>query len=229
MTVQYALLCNLQPMRWYATIVCVRLSPSLFPSLSFFVPLFHLPKGFSVDIFTVSAFFPPPTYSSIAQSKLTQPYCINATLFLSALPYTFSHTLPYPSPSLLIRLFLSSLSVSSSHSTPSASLILCLFLSSFPLVSVPSADGSAAPHVLVDYEEVPSLSLSQRVALWLAADVFLLTTVREGLNLYPLEYICSRRHLGNVTRNEVMWHTHSTTHQYYQHSQMSMSIFTYTL
>jgi hypothetical protein len=38
-------------------------------------------------------------------------------------------------------------------------------------------DGSAP--VLVDYEEVSSLSINQRVALWLAADVFLLTAVRE--------------------------------------------------
>ena len=52
--------------------------------------------------------------------------------------------------------------------------------------------------MLVDYEEVPSLSLSQRVSLYLAADVFLLTTVREGLNLYPLEYICARRQLGEI-------------------------------
>ena len=67
--------------------------------------------------------------------------------------------------------------------------------------SLPCADGTCAPHVLVDYEEVTSLSLSQRVALWLAADVFLLTTVREGLNLYPLEYICARRQLGTIKLN----------------------------
>ena len=67
--------------------------------------------------------------------------------------------------------------------------------------SLPCADGTCAPHVLVDYEEVTSLSLSQRVALWLAADVFLLTTVREGLNLYPLEYICARRQLGTIKAN----------------------------
>ena len=73
----------------------------------------------------------------------------------------------------------------------SSSLALSSCLS---CISSDSQDSSA--HVLVDYEEVPSLSVSQRVALYLAADVFLLTTVREGLNLYPLEYICSRRQLG---------------------------------
>ena len=49
---------------------------------------------------------------------------------------------------------------------------------------------------VVDYQEVTSLSLSERVALWLAADVFLLTSIREGLNLMPLEYVYARRNLG---------------------------------
>ena len=83
------------------------------------------------------------------------------------------------------------------------SVIFCQFplFHRFNNNSLPCADGTCAPHVLVDYEEVTSLSLSQRVALWLAADVFLLTTVREGLNLYPLEYICARRQLGTVKVN----------------------------
>lgn len=59
-------------------------------------------------------------------------------------------------------------------------------------------NGDGTAQVLVDYEEMPSLSLQQRVALWLAADVFLLTAVREGLNLYPLEYICARKYLDNA-------------------------------
>ena len=33
------------------------------------------------------------------------------------------------------------------------------------------------------------------MGLYLAADVFLLTSIREGLNLFPLEYICCRRGL----------------------------------
>ena len=49
--------------------------------------------------------------------------------------------------------------------------------------------------VLVDYVEVPKMRLNDRVALWLAADVFLLTCIREGLNLMPLEYIYARQHL----------------------------------
>ena len=84
-----------------------------------------------------------------------------------------------------------SLSLTHSHFL---SFSLSHFLSLSLSLSLSSTSSNA--HVLVDYEEVPSLSLHQRVALWLAADVFLLTTVREGLNLYPLEYICARKQLG---------------------------------
>ena len=45
--------------------------------------------------------------------------------------------------------------------------------------------------VVVDYLELPEMSLSERISLYLAADVFLLTSIREGLNLLPLEYIYS--------------------------------------
>lgn len=48
---------------------------------------------------------------------------------------------------------------------------------------------------VVDYTEVSSLNLHDRVALWLAADVFLLTSIREGLNLLPLEYVYARKDL----------------------------------
>ena len=48
---------------------------------------------------------------------------------------------------------------------------------------------------VVDYEEVTSLSLHERVALWMVADVFLLTSIREGLNLLPLEYVFARKDL----------------------------------
>jgi trehalose-6-phosphate synthase len=47
----------------------------------------------------------------------------------------------------------------------------------------------------VDYQEVKLLPLADRVALWLAADVMLLTTIREGLNLMPMEYIFARKNL----------------------------------
>lgn len=53
----------------------------------------------------------------------------------------------------------------------------------------------AEDRVVVDYEEISSMSLRQRCALWLAADVFLLTCIREGLNMMPLEYIMTRRDL----------------------------------
>ena len=48
---------------------------------------------------------------------------------------------------------------------------------------------------VIEYDEVSSLSLKDRVALWLAADVFLLTSIREGLNLLPLEYLYARKDL----------------------------------
>jgi len=60
-------------------------------------------------------------------------------------------------------------------------------------------------HVAIDYEESQSLSLNERVALWLVADVFLLTPIREGLNLMPLEYIYARKdlpHAGVVVASE---------------------------
>ena len=100
-----------------------------------------------------------------------------------------------------------SLTLSLTHSYPHSlthshflsifhSLSLSLSHSLTHTLSLSLSSTSSNAHVLVDYEEVPSLSLHQRVALWLAADVFLLTTVREGLNLYPLEYICARKQLG---------------------------------
>jgi trehalose 6-phosphate synthase/phosphatase len=50
--------------------------------------------------------------------------------------------------------------------------------------------------VVVDYAEVNNfkgLSIQERIALYLVSDIFLLTCIREGLNLSPLEYIYSRR------------------------------------
>jgi len=59
--------------------------------------------------------------------------------------------------------------------------------------------GGGAGGLLVDYEEVARMPpLKARVALWLASDVFLLTPIREGLNLMPLEYIYARQHLGSA-------------------------------
>eukprot|EP01038_Epipyxis_sp_PR26KG_P011996 gene11996-16059_t len=51
--------------------------------------------------------------------------------------------------------------------------------------------------IVVDYEEVNGnkLGINERLALWLIADVFLLTPIREGLNLMPLEYIYARKDL----------------------------------
>lgn len=49
--------------------------------------------------------------------------------------------------------------------------------------------------VVVEYVEQESMSVNQRVALWTAGDVFLLTSIREGLNFMPLEYIYCRKDL----------------------------------
>jgi len=51
---------------------------------------------------------------------------------------------------------------------------------------------------VVDYEEVSSMTLAQRVGLWLASDIFFLTSIREGLNLYPHEFIYSRKDVPNA-------------------------------
>jgi len=55
--------------------------------------------------------------------------------------------------------------------------------------------GTAAGDIVVDYQESSTLTLNQRAGLYLAADVFVVTSIREGLNLCPLEYIYSRQHL----------------------------------
>mmetsp|Transcript_2621 Transcript_2621/g.2601 ORF Transcript_2621/g.2601 Transcript_2621/m.2601 type:complete len:1079 (+) Transcript_2621:113-3349(+) len=49
--------------------------------------------------------------------------------------------------------------------------------------------------VVVEYIEQESMSLNHRVALWTTGDVFLLTSIREGLNFMPLEYIYCRKDL----------------------------------
>ena len=36
-------------------------------------------------------------------------------------------------------------------------------------------------------QELPTIGLEQRMALWAAADVACFTPLREGLNSYPLE------------------------------------------
>ena len=67
-----------------------------------------------------------------------------------------------------------------------------------------TADGhrlGTVPPGVVDYEERDSsceLTIHERLALWLVADVFLLTPIREGLNLMPLEYVYVRRDQPNA-------------------------------
>jgi trehalose 6-phosphate synthase/phosphatase len=50
-------------------------------------------------------------------------------------------------------------------------------------------------HVVVEYIEQESMLIHQRIALWTIGDVYLLTSIREGLNFMPLEYIFSRKDL----------------------------------
>jgi len=47
---------------------------------------------------------------------------------------------------------------------------------------------------VIDYKEISgsTLPLDQRLALWRASDVLMLTPIREGLNHWPLEYIYSK-------------------------------------
>lgn len=49
------------------------------------------------------------------------------------------------------------------------------------------------PHV-IDYQEVPgsNLPMDQRLAIWKASDVLMLTPIREGLNHWPMEFIYSK-------------------------------------
>ena len=73
-------------------------------------------------------------------------------------------------------------------------------------LSLPPAGVSTPPKTsVIEYEEVRSLSMVQRTALWLIGDVFMLTSLREGLNLMPMEYIYARRgysHAGCIVASE---------------------------
>ncbi len=66
--------------------------------------------------------------------------------------------------------------VSLSSSPPAAAL------SSSPpsVVAVSSSSSSSTVPVVIDYHEVTKIDLHYRVALWLIADILLLTPIREG-------------------------------------------------
>ena len=49
--------------------------------------------------------------------------------------------------------------------------------------------------VLVDYSEHTSLNINQRVAMWLSGDIFIRTSIREGLTFLPMEYLFVRKEL----------------------------------
>lgn len=48
---------------------------------------------------------------------------------------------------------------------------------------------------VIDYQEIEgsSMPMDQRLALWKASDVLMLTPIREGLNHWPMEYIYARK------------------------------------
>jgi trehalose 6-phosphate synthase/phosphatase len=48
---------------------------------------------------------------------------------------------------------------------------------------------------VMDYEEIvgSSIPIDQRLALWRASDVLMVTPIREGLNLWPMEYIYAHK------------------------------------
>ena len=45
----------------------------------------------------------------------------------------------------------------------------------------------------VQFREEARFSLDERLALWRAADVLLITAYRDGLNLLPLEYVVTKK------------------------------------
>ncbi|OQR97433.1 trehalose-phosphatase [Thraustotheca clavata] len=46
---------------------------------------------------------------------------------------------------------------------------------------------------VIDYEETEKpMGLHERIALWLACDILMVTSIRGGLNLYPLEYVFAK-------------------------------------
>lgn len=80
-----------------------------------------------------------------------------------------------------------------------------IVLSSGSAAPTPVTSNQSQGRNVIDYEEVPALNLLQRVALWLVSDVFLLTSLREGLNSCPMEYIYTRKslaHAGAVIASE---------------------------
>lgn len=48
---------------------------------------------------------------------------------------------------------------------------------------------------VIDYEEIPgsSVPIEKRLALWKVADVLMVTPIREGLNLLPLEFVFTKK------------------------------------
>ncbi|CAK4086637.1 unnamed protein product [Aphanomyces euteiches] len=56
---------------------------------------------------------------------------------------------------------------------------------------------------VIDYEECPApLGLHDRLALWLACDILMVTSIRGGLNLYPLEYVYAKNKAGVMLLSE---------------------------
>jgi hypothetical protein len=83
------------------------------------------------------------------------------------------------------------------YQASAAASVLAVQSSEQDLVSIDDARAIAlsCAGVFIDFQEVDAfhpLSDSDRFALYLSADLLLLTPIREGLNLCPLEYIYAR-------------------------------------
>ena len=61
---------------------------------------------------------------------------------------------------------------------------------------------------VVDYEEINgnetgrNAPILERVAMWMSADVWIGTAIREGLNLHPLEFVFCGQEAGVVIASE---------------------------
>lgn len=62
---------------------------------------------------------------------------------------------------------------------------------------------------VVFYEEVADqMTLEDRVPVWAVADVMVVSSIREGVNLLPFEYVYTRQQVKSFTRQTIiiLWH-----------------------
>jgi hypothetical protein len=138
--------------------------------------------------FPNSYLYHPPTNSSPSNSLHSGVLNVNTGGNTTIRSTTTSHS-SIVSPSSV------DVTVGSSNGvTPSS-------VDSTPAGNASSNDNSSSDAyqpVVVDYEEIHSFKgvpIQEKLALYRVADIFLVTAIREGLNLLPLEYIYARRDL----------------------------------